>query len=1087
MIPYKKPLAIALAAFVALFTLYALFGFFAMPRIVKQQIGSFAADTLLRKTSIGDVRVNPLLLSLEIRDFALTEHDGAPIAGFKRLFADFELSSVFRLAWTFSAIELDGLDVRADIAPDGRFNILALLDSLPKTEDRPNAKLPRALLHRLALRGGEISFSDRSLPEPANTKLAPLDLEVHEISTLPERRGDYTVAAKFSDGSSLSWRGEASLLPIASQGEFAFTGAKLSSAWRFLRDRFGLAEPQGELDFALHYRLAYAAGVAQLEADNIKVRGRSVALATTGTKNVSAALGSLEIDGGKAVLSATRDQPWQAKLEALKFSAAGLDFSDNSRVTPYRATIKEIAGGLSASAGERATGPQVLFEGIAVTLSGLSAGAPGAAGTIQPLAALDSIALDGGKLDLAERRLDAGRVTVTGGELRLVRDKDGSLPVLKMFAPSDEGLLRRQIGGAVQEAKAEGKPWRIALQELAANDTRISLTDHTFGDPVSYDVRELRFALHGFESDAKAPLKFDATLRLEQGGTLKADGEALLSGEQADLRVKVERLNLKPLQPAIATRAHVKLESGDFSANLKGSYRKGTGKLGLRLGGTLRVDNLLVNEAGSGERLLAWKSLAATGLSLGLGPDQLKIEEAKLDGLGAKLVVFADRSVNMAKAVIVQPVDEAAQKAAVTLADTKPLFPVTIDRIRFSDGIVDFADLSLVLPFGAKVHQMAGLVEGVSTDRASRASVKLEGRVDEFGLARADGSVEPFHPTDFMDLNVIFRNVDMPALSAYSATFAGRRIASGKLSLDLKYKINKGQLAGDNRVVLEKFTLGEKVESPNALNLPLDLAIALLTDSDGKIDLAVPVSGDVNDPKFSYGPIIWQAIRTVLTKIVTAPFRALGSLFGGGGESLEAIAFDPGRAALLPPEQEKLKKVAEGLAKRQQLRLVAEGQTGPADRAALQQLDVARAVNARLGRTSAAGAAPDPVNVADAKTQRALEAVFIERQSDEALNKFIAETAKARGKEVSRANIALAMVGTASADREFYAALLKRLNDTAQVPDAALAQLAGDRARAVTGHMTTVLALPAERAEARVAKSPGEAQVKLDLDVSAAK
>src|SRR6185369_12438456 len=167
----------------------------------------------------------------------------------------------------------------------------------------------------------------------------------------------------------------------------------------------------------------------------------------------------------------------------------------------------------------------------------------------------------------------------------------------------------------------------------------------------------------------------------------------------------------------------------------------------------------------------------------------------------------------------------------------------------------------------------------------------------------------------------------------------------------------------------------------------------------GKIDLAVPVTGDINDPKFSYGPVIWQAIRTVLTKIVTAPFRALGSLFGGGGESLEAIAFDPGRAALLPPEQEKLKHVAEGLAKRQQLRLVAEGQTGPADRAALQQRDVARAVGAKLGRAPATAADPDPVNTADAKSQRALEALFIERQSEEALVKFAADTGKARGKE----------------------------------------------------------------------------------------
>ena len=198
--------------------------------------------------------------------------------------------------------------------------------------------------------------------------------------------------------------------------------------------------------------------------------------------------------------------------------------------------------------------------------------------------------------------------------------------------------------------------------------------------------------------------------------------------------------------------------------------------------------------------------------------------------------------------------------------------------------------------------------------------MRLEGRVDEYGLARVNGSLRPFQPTSFLDLNVVFRNVEMPPLSAYSATFAGRRIASGRLALDLQYKINDRVLAGDNRVVLEKFTLGERVESPGALSLPLDLAVALLTDSDGKIDIAVPVRGNVDDPKFSYGQVIWQAITNLLTRIVTAPFRALGALFGGGAEQLEDIAFDPGRAALLPPEREKLKHLAEGLSKRPQLR-----------------------------------------------------------------------------------------------------------------------------------------------------------------------
>jgi hypothetical protein len=1077
-IPYAKPLAIALAAVLA----YALLGFFAGPPIVKRVIGNYVTETLQRKSSIGEVRVNPLLFSLEIRDFSLTEADGAPIAGFKRLFADFELSSLARLAWTFAALELDGLDLRADIAPGGRFNLLALLESLPKTEPRPDARLPRALLHRVALSGGTISFSDRSLAEPASATLAPIDLEVRELSTLPDRRGNYTVNARFADGGVFAWRGEASLQPLASQGELAVTGVKLAMAWRFLRDRFGLAQPQGEVDIGARYRFGYAAGAAQLSVEDIKASGRGIALAAGGEKGVALALASLQVAGARAELNAARGQPWRATLEALKAVAADLEFTDASRATPYRAALKQATVGLSAKAEGRAEGPQAKLEGITVTLAGLTAGGTRDA---QPLGTLATVALEGGALDLAERRVGFGRVTVADGELRVQREKNGNVPLLKILAPSDEGLLRREIGGLVKGAQAEGMPWRMAAEAVAVNGTRISLTDLSFGEPITYDVRDLRFALHGFASDGKAPVKFDAALRLEQGGSLSASGQALLSGEQVEVRAKLERINLKPLQPAVATRLRVKIASGDLSADLKAVYRLRAGKHGLRLGGSLRLDNFLANEAEGGERLLAWKTLSASGLSLGLEPDQLKVEEATLEGLGAKVVVFQDRSTNLGKAMILQAADEAANTAKLTYADTKPLFPLTIDRVRVRGGVVDFADQSLVLPFGAKVQQMDGLVEGISTDRASRAQVKLEGRVDEYGLARAEGTLKPFHPTDFMDLNVIFRNVDMPPLSPYTATFAGRRIASGKLSLDLKYKIDKGQLAGDNRVILEKFTLGEKVESPGALNLPLDLAVALLTDSDGKIDIAVPVTGDINDPQFSYGSVIWQALRSVIGKIVSAPFRALAALFGGGsGENLESIAFDPGRAALLPPEQEKLKNVAAGLAKRPQLRLVAEGQTGPADRAALQQRDVARAVGAKLGRAPA-GSDPDPVNVADAKTQRALEALFAERQSDEALAKFAADTARTRGKEVERVNAALALVGRASADRTYYEALLKRLNETAPVTDAALAQLAEERALAVTGHLTSALAVPAERATTRTAKAPGEAQVKLELDLAA--
>jgi hypothetical protein len=245
----------------------------------------------------------------------------------------------------------------------------------------------------------------------------------------------------------------------------------------------------------------------------------------------------------------------------------------------------------------------------------------------------------------------------------------------------------------------------------------------------------------------------------------------------------------------------------------------------------------------------------------------------------------------------------------------------------------------------------------------------------------------------------------------------------------------------------------------------------------------VPVAGNVDDPQFSYGHLIWQAIATVITNIVTAPFRWLAQLFGGSGESVQNIAFDAGRATMQPPEREKLKRVAEVLGKRPQLQLVVEGQFGEADLAALRSRDVANAIAVKLGRASAAGAMPEPVNPLDARTQRAMEVLFAERNSAQALTQFVADTEKARGKPVQRVNPVLALVGRASADIAFYEALLKRLDDTARIPDAAPGQLANARARAVADYLVQTLAIPAARVAPKSASAPGSERVKLEFDV----
>ena len=184
---------------------------------------------------------------------------------------------------------------------------------------------------------------------------------------------------------------------------------------------------------------------------------------------------------------------------------------------------------------------------------------------------------------------------------------------------------------------------------------------------------------------------------------------------------------------------------------------------------------------------------------------------------------------------------------------------------------MNFADLSLALPFATRVHELGGMVVGLGSDTATRATMKLDGRVDEFGLVTVDGALSAFHPKVFTDIAVLFRNVPMSLLAPYSVTFAGRRIAGGTMDLDLQYKIDRSALQGDNKVVLQQLRLGERVESPGAMRLPLDLAIAILSDAQGRIDIELPVRGNVDHPEFSYGHLIWQALVTVITKIATSP------------------------------------------------------------------------------------------------------------------------------------------------------------------------------------------------------------------------
>jgi hypothetical protein len=294
---------------------------------------------------------------------------------------------------------------------------------------------------------------------------------------------------------------------------------------------------------------------------------------------------------------------------------------------------------------------------------------------------------------------------------------------------------------------------------------------------------------------------------------------------------------------------YVKLKLAEGAINAQGRLRTGAGGSkadpALRYDGSFEVAELSLNELDN-DRFAHWKTVRADKLALSLKPDLLDVAELRIVEPNAILMIENDRSFNAQRLLVEQPAGRASQPAPQAAA-SEP-FPIRMRRVRVQNAKLDFTDLSLRPQFAAKIYELNGVVTGLSSKRDARSQIELDGRVDEYGMARVRGQLNPFVLADNTDLNVVFKNVDMVSASPYSMKFAGYKIAEGKISLDLQYKVRNSQLEGNNQVVLDNLTLGERIDSPEALKLPLELALAILKDSNGRIDLGIPVSGNLNDP-----------------------------------------------------------------------------------------------------------------------------------------------------------------------------------------------------------------------------------------------
>ncbi|MFA6970038.1 MAG: DUF748 domain-containing protein [Gallionella sp.] len=987
-LPSRKKLALIL---IGIIVSWLLFSWQLMPRIFQAQAEKFIAEKTGHHLAMNRPEFNPFELSLRLPGLRLTQPDGKSLLAFRELVVDLSAASLYSGALVFDNIRLDGLEVTAVLLANGKLNWSALIGALQSREKKADSPLPRFDIHRLILSGSRLDFADNRVVPAFATRIEPIDIELTELSSLPDDKGQYRFSARTSSGIRLAWQGEARLDPLAVTGRFNIDEVNLVSLSTYFRDSLPVELTAGRAGMSANYRLGYASG--KLEVNLEQMAGRLTGL-------------GFGENAGPSV-----------RVDAIEASGGSFDLAKNN-----------VAFG-------------------SLQLSGGSISLPSAPKAME----LGSLSIEEVNVNLAAHQATLGRIALNDGHVRITRDARGQINILEALK-----ALSSAAKPKTENAKTENlaSPWRYWLEKLELAGFNAAFRDETVTPAAQIEAEEIALGMEGISEDWHIAVPIKASFKTPDGGSFAAAGHVVPGVPTADIQLKLTDLGLKPAQPYLSAAARLILVGGRLSTEGRASYNA----QGVSYRGGFALRDLLLNETDTGELFLAWKSLGSR--SFEVSQSKLEMAELAVDGLDTKLIINKDKSVSFKR--ILRP------SGAASTAANPPVKPVTqahaflvnVDRLRFSRGEMDFADYSLALPFGTRIHDLKGVVAGLSTRPDALGQLELGGQVDEYGVARAVGRIDLMNPTDFTDIKVVFRNIEMSRLTPYSATFAGRRIASGKLSLDLEYKIKQRQLQGKNQLVMDQLILGEKVASPEARDLPLDLAIGILQDSDGRIELGLPISGSLDDPSFSYGGIVWQAIANVLSKIATAPFHALGALFGGD-EKFENIAFGAGNAQLTPPEREKLVRLAEVLAKRPALSISVHGVYADTDRVALQDMQLRRTVAGMSGQHLEAGEDPGPVSTRQPKVQKALESLFSDSLGGAELAAFKEGFRRANPGKLEESTAGKLMSGLTGLFREkrilneqevaglkgadFYAVLFERLRDRIMVDDKQLQALAAAR------------------------------------------
>ncbi len=969
---------------VTLFVLFGLFGYLALPGIIKSQAEKAAAAALHRRFTIERVDVRPYALAVSIHGVKLYEPDGQSVfASFEELQARVSASSLIHLAPIVKEVHLVGPFVHLVRTGPNRYSTDDIVAALSAGKQAPaesrsaKAGSARFSVYNIRIEGGRVEFDDR--PTGSHHTVKDFKLGIPFISSLPSQEEVFVepLLSAVINGSPLVIKSRAR--PFAPTREAAvdvdLDGVDLTKYLEYLPFEPRFRVPAAQLD--LHLQATFQQPVDRPPAVIVsgKVTLKSLQLTTLAGDPI-VALPQLAVELGKADV-------FGGRIEVARVAATGLDLNvvKNARGELNLALLSppEAAGATpqagSAQAPSAAEPPQtgaaayisvgqIALQDAAVRFSDRDPARPMEAGVEQLDLRISEIALDPQR-----KQLTIGQIESDSARLRLQQGRsEAEGPSTQQQATASLGASAKPARATVPAQADASEPWAVAVQRVSIGNWAARIESRGLPHPAVTAVTAIALTVENLSTvKSAAPGRIDVKAQVNRRGSISIAGALDLAPVHTDLSLDLKGVDLLPLQPYFTGRINLLVTQADLScrgrllldespnARAEGGF-KGGFQGEATLGNLATIDKLNAND------FLNWKSLYFGGVNVRLAPLSLQIDQIALSDFFARVIIDPSGRINLQDIVrsggeqrsltseqpentqaepAQTPVPATPQPAAASAASV----PIAIRQVTLEAGRVRFTDNFIKPNYTANLVDLGGTVTGLSSAADSSAAVDLRGQVNDAPLNIA-GSINPIKGDLAIDLKAGVHGMELAPLSPYSDKYVGYGIERGKLSFDVAYKLEHRQLTAENRLVLDQLTFGDKVESPTATTLPVQLAVALLKDRNGVIDLNLPIGGSLDDPQFSVGGVIVKVIVNLITKAITAPFALLGSLFGGG-EELSFIEYAPGSADVPAAGESRLKALAKALNERPGLKLEIAAKVDPdSDREGLRRQSLDRRVRA---------------------------------------------------------------------------------------------------------------------------------------------